>query len=480
VRARYHVVVLDPSGSAILLDRHASMWMLPTASDEDTIRGTDVIGRCLSACGVTGRIRWTESIGFEAAAAELQLLAVVDAAQASRCLTQASGCLTPALTPVPLAGINLHLAIIPAQAQALRVYRDTRESASDRDDSDYRTSGMWQALDTWLAATLKNAGSERRQYKAQVDDCVMAIPTPTGAVYFKGHAGSAFVEADLSHCLARYWPSHIASTIAYDSDRGWWLTAGAPGAGLTTGMTLRKALAVIDTLASMQADACKHVNDLRRIGCPDLDVDDIVRRLSTLLDTAWRHHRDAPVPGNHSALALPREMRHALEQRAQVSDALAAAAATLHRLQPPLTWLHTDLADSNIFVDDESDRVTFIDLANPFVGPAPIALYSFLHHLPRYVDRARLIEEDWTGELKRRYARIWSGRGWPHAGESFLAAKLMMYAMKTLKGLDSALARHANTRDGGDLLRRYMEERAAAILCQGVLAAVAARARSAA
>ena len=38
-------------------------------------------------------------------------------------------------------------------------------------------------------------------------------------------------------------------------------------------MTLRKGLAVVETLAAMQAEACAHDDELVRLGCPRLDLD---------------------------------------------------------------------------------------------------------------------------------------------------------------------------------------------------------------
>ena len=72
MRVRYHVIVVMPSSSAILIDRQESMWLLPCMADENTVRGADVVRRGLAAIGVSGRIRWMEAIAFQADAAELE------------------------------------------------------------------------------------------------------------------------------------------------------------------------------------------------------------------------------------------------------------------------------------------------------------------------------------------------------------------------------------------------------------------------
>ena len=141
---------------------------------------------------------------------------------------------------------------------------------------------------------------------------------------------------------------------------------------------------------------------------------------------------------------------------------------------PPWTWLHTDLADSNIFLD--RGRVTFIDLARPFAGPAPIALYSFLHYLPQYVDPRRLIGEAWISRLKRRYADVWSANGWHGASDSFRAAKIVTYAMRAMKAVESNGGEWGRAvRAGNEALGAFVRVRAAARLCQAIVAARTAR-----
>jgi len=465
VRVRYHVIVVMPSSSAILVDRQESMWLLPCMADENTVRGADVVRRGLAAIGVSGRIRWMEAIAFQRAAAELQMLAVVDAA---------GPCTAPEFTAVAPEEIKPGSAVLPVQATALTVYRRAvGDDTSDHGPS-YRNARMWWALDTWLADTLDAAGLRRtgvdRQYKALASDTVLTLATTGGPIHFKGCARSPFVEAELGQYLAERWPSHVAPTLAYDRRHGWWLTHHAPGYGLTHNMTLRKGLAVVETLALMQADACAHVDELAGLGCPRLDLDRVVRNALTLLADASTHASLHDNPPDH----LTHDMRDALARADRVAAALTEAAARLHALQPPITWLHTDLADSNIFVDAGADgraRVTFIDLASPFIGPASIALYSFLHYLPRYVDRDRLIGEGWTTALKARYAHVWAARGWRQTEDSFRSAKLIAYAMKTLKGLESPLTRGVSDANGADALRQYVGVRSAARLCQAVLSA---------
>ncbi len=452
------------------------MWLLPSMADENTVRGTDVVRPGLAAIGVSGRIRWMESLAFQRDATELQMLAVVDAA---------SRCVPAAFSAAPLDDVKPGCAVLAVQADALTIYRNAVDS-----DGSYRNARTWQALDEWLADTLAASGLRRtgadRQYKALAGDSVMTIVTTGLTLHFKGCARSPFVEAELGQYLAERWPAHIAPTLAYDRRHGWWLTQQAPGHSLTKSMTLRKGLAVVETLAAMQAEACAHDDELVRLGCPRLDLDRVVRRALALLADASAHARSQDNLPDH----LSRDMRDALARADHVAAMLAEAARSLHAPRPPITWLHTDLADSNIFVDDADGRprVTFIDLASPFVGPAPIALYSFLHYLPRYVDRDRLIGDGWTSALKARYAQVWAANGWRHAEESFHSAKLIAYAMKTLKGLESPLTR--GVRDAGSVraaagaidargvdehgaeaLRQYVGVRSAARLCQAVLTA---------
>src|SRR5262249_53150309 len=148
----------------------------------------------------------------------------------------------------------------------------------------------------------------------------------------------------------------------------------------------------------------------------------------------WRRRQAA-------ARWLTDEMREALAHRDWVRDAIFAAVETLESLQPPLAWLHTDLACSNLFV--EQDGVRFIDFGAPAIGPAPLALYTFLHHLPSYVPRERLVAEAWPAQLKTQYARVWSSRGWDGAQDTFRAAKVMTYAMRTARFVEHAVDSHA-------------------------------------
>lgn len=467
MRVRYHVAILSPTADMVLVERQGDLWMLPTVAAEDRVRGADVVGGCLSTLGLTARLRWMEPVAFDASSSELQTLTVVDAVHLD--------CSGP-MAPAPIGELNPRQAILEPQALALACCRevlggDARGNVlpdGQEDRRDFRHAKTWRDLEHWLTHHLAAAGRRctgaMRQYKVLPTDCVLTIPTATGTVHFKGHAGSPFVEADLGQYLAARWPKHFAETIAYDRERGWLMTARAPGSSLTKGMTLEAAMQVVETLVFLQADACAHIDAIVRLGCPRLDLDRLLREMVNLLDRAT----------DHPHVPLTREMREALTFRTEVAAILADAVSVLTSSAPPSTWLHTDLADSNIFVD--RGRVTFIDLAGPFAAPAPIALYSFLHYLPQYVDPQRLAGESWIRRLKQHYADAWSARGWDGAAETFRAAKVVAYAMRTQKGVESNGGEWGRpVRAGNEALGAFVRVRSAARLCQAVMAAQTAQ-----
>lgn len=432
MRTRYHLVLFDRAPDTILLEKQGTLWLIPSIVANEEDRGAHVIQRCLDDLEMKGRTRWMEFVSYESGRDELQMLAVVD--------LDGHGSADP-FVPVPLSDVDVRHAMLEPQGEVVGMCR----TAALADTVDFRSASVWNELDGWITDAVRRCGGRRegrgRQHGAFRGECVMEIPTDVGTMYFKGICGGPFIEADVGQYLSTFWPARIPRTLAYDRERCWWLTRQAAGRQLLDVITLDNAHAVVETLATLQADSCRHQSDLRRIGCPTLD-------LHALRDFA---------------VAL---LRGTVAHRAWIIETIVDACAALERLSPPTTWLHTDLAGTNIFI--EGSAVTFIDFGSPALGPAPIALYTFLHHLPTYVPRERLVQDGWAATLKERYVRAWSRCGWNVTEQIFRAAKVMTYVMRTERLLRGVSTSRIRCRQRA--LQEIMRERAAMRLADAIWA----------
>src|SRR5207245_6602624 len=110
--------------------------------------------------------------------------------------------------------------------------------------------------------------------------CLLRTRTAAGGVYFKALPPMYAREPLVTRRLAELRPDLIVEVLAVDAERRWLLTAECPEAWLPTVEDASAWTAALRALAELQVACVDPVDELRRLGCPDLRLD----RLPTMLD----------------------------------------------------------------------------------------------------------------------------------------------------------------------------------------------------
>jgi hypothetical protein len=378
VRHRYHLIVEHRESGDILAWRHRVGWLLPHVAAAARQRPSEIIGRTIRLSDGYGLIRYITGGTIDPAISEVNWLCVIDAEQVAS-HHDLTWCAPDTLDGTPL---------VPYQRAALDRYRQGRSSGRRGPFEDRHWPDQ---VRHWVAeATGGTAGSVRfaKQYRASPHDTVAALDTDAGRMFFKGSASMPFREACVSMALAEAVPTHFAETVAYDSDRGWWLTRGLPGRW--PGRDRAEYFAVVDALVAVQRNLLGQHSWRAAPGVRTESVAELSERIleeaSRLSSARLDPVRASVSPTTRAALAT--ELR-------QASDALEA-------LCPPMTWIHTDLAPVNVLLSPDS--VHFIDLGEAWLGPAAAAIEFFIEQFtgPNAPDGQTV------AALRRHYVEQWS------------------------------------------------------------------------
>ena len=166
---------------------------------------------------------------------------------------------------------------------------------------------------------------------------VMRVPTTQGNLYFKANAPDLSFEARLVTLLAERRPDCVPRLLAVDLERGWMLMSDA-GERLREIVArerdLSRWLEILPLYAGVQLDLTADVDELLRLGVPDLRLATLPEKFERLLDELVDLPGDL---GSRLAASVPlvRELR----------DELAAFGV-------PETIQHDDFHDGQIFVRD--------------------------------------------------------------------------------------------------------------------------------
>src|SRR5262245_4958398 len=165
---------------------------------------------------------------------------------------------------------------------------------------------------------------------------VMRVPTGQGDLYFKANIPDLSFEARLVTLLAERRPDCVPRLLAVDLDRGWMLMSDA-GERLREVVQrerdLSRWLEILPLYAGVQLDLTADVDELLRLGVPDLRLATLPERFEHLLDQF-----DLPPDlGRRLAASRPRVR--------ELRDELAAFGV-------PESVQHDDFHDGQIFVRD--------------------------------------------------------------------------------------------------------------------------------
>lgn len=166
---------------------------------------------------------------------------------------------------------------------------------------------------------------------------VMRVPTGRGDLYFKANTPDRSFEARLVTLLSERRPDCVPRLLAVDLDRGWMLMSDA-GERLREIVErerdLSRWLEVLPLYAQVQLDLSGDVDEMLRLGVPDLRLGTLPDRFEQLLEELVDLPPDL---GRRLAASVPRVR--------ELSEELAAFGL-------PETIQHDDFHDGQIFVRD--------------------------------------------------------------------------------------------------------------------------------
>jgi hypothetical protein len=226
-----------------------------------------------------------------------------------------------------------------------------------------------RTLRQWLAARIRDEAQRglspgtirwRRQSRG---DAVGAYLTTAGYVFVKAGQHRVDDEAMIAHHIDALIPGCTPDTLALDRDRYVWVTAEVRGEALhrptATPETLRT---VTGGIAALQQAASGHRALMDHLAARPL-TGETLRSLVPFIDKiASREAIDLDdVPPYRPDL---------------VADYIAEWSDRLGELALPVTWLHSDLAFSNVLMN--RDRWHLVDLEYGYAGPGVLALWPLL------------------------------------------------------------------------------------------------------
>jgi hypothetical protein len=202
---------------------------------------------------------------------------------------------------------------------------------------------------------------ETRLYRATEQRVVAAMTACGRTFHFKAETARPFVEAELTQLMSAVRPDLVAPTLAFDRNRGWWLTLHVDGAPLDAPHwpTHLEALAA---WVSLQRSLRDHQGALQSIGVVRLDRE---RLLAATRDAVSADSEDT---SPHTRARPPLDRVHRLLDARMYRDTSEGL-------------LHFDAASRNILLTDRG--CIFLDLESAYLGPSIICGELFMRRMKR-------------------------------------------------------------------------------------------------
>jgi hypothetical protein len=242
----------------------------------------------------------------------------------------------------------------------------------------WQRRGWFADAARWVEEQLRRRGtptvSRPAQWSTKGGCCLLHARTAAGGVYFKALPTMYAREPVVTRRLAELWPDRTAEVLAVDAGRHWLLTAECAGAWLPDVADPGAWAAALRGLAEVQIGCVGLVDELRALGCPDLGLARLPRRLDDLLADPV-----APPVGNGAAPApwarvdlTGAELR---EVRA-LAPRLFAALDRLAACGVPETLEHGDFHPGQVVVTDRGPA--YIDWSDAVVSHPFFSLARFM------------------------------------------------------------------------------------------------------
>jgi Phosphotransferase enzyme family len=432
----YHLLLVSACGRYVWIERHGGRWAWPVCRAPLRLRPTTVCQSLLERLHVRGSI---VSIGFgRPARAGTDWLAVLSIDDTT------TSTIGSRIHRVDLETLDSSQALLEEQGAFLDIYRG--QYGARPDCRPFEDRGWLAAVRAWVERSVNGTivSNGIRQHRATPSAAVVELTTTAGRFFFKGSADRPFKEAALTRCLHHLDPDAIASTVAFDERRGWWLQTAARGRCLAHQDFARHAIVrrCVQRLGWLQAGWLSHTSTFSGL----VNYDGSPGHLADVVSALFHEHGGA-------------------EDGPLVSRAQAHLTA-LDDLRDLTCLMHCDLAQGNIF--ESAAGPVFIDFDKCAIGPAPLAVQGFWDTIRTY-DISPAFQVD---DLYDAYdAAGWPGvarRVRPHAASLTVAAMVLRSVIQ----LESALRKHAR----GELLvsdraiRAYATRRLRALLTSSVTA----------
>ncbi len=217
----------------------------------------------------------------------------------------------------------------------------------------------------WISKALELRCDDVLPLRADVTALVAKCNAASRSVFFTARP-LPFRDPELCDVLRDHSPASFPHTIAWDSGRGWWLTADIGGLDaaryVQPGESGRQVARLLEAIAAVQVSTLGS-RDLVRLSSP-VTRDTVIAGVARLFEAI---RTDVVVTDDEHASILV--------EVANLWDAVGGE-------QAPTGWVHSDPAPDNIRIDDEG-RIVFLDLEDPWYGPVPLMGALAIHSLRR-------------------------------------------------------------------------------------------------
>jgi hypothetical protein len=157
----------------------------------------------------------------------------------------------------------------------------------------WRRPSWRQEVDAWIKAELGRHGIEvvgaTEQPHVRPWSTVLRVPTTDGDLYFKASAPVQAFEVPLLAVLMEDFADRLPSVLAFDIERSWMLMldGGTPLREIVkTAPDLRHWLEVVPLYVELQRGATARVDELLRLGVPDLRLERLPSQFAELVERA--------------------------------------------------------------------------------------------------------------------------------------------------------------------------------------------------
>jgi hypothetical protein len=243
--------------------------------------------------------------------------------------------------------------------------------------------GWRERVLAWIGAHVAVTGLDAPRLRAW--SITMRVRTARGPVWFKANPPASRFEAGLTGALSRWVPDQVLTPLAVDAAEGWSLLPDGGSVLRETDPGLAEWEDLLRQYAELQRSVAPHVDELVRIGVPDLRPARLPARFAELAESARLS------PGQRAAVA-------------SAAPRFAEDCAELAASRVPASVDHADLHEGQAFVGD-GGRFVFFDwgdasIAHPFTSFL-VAYRAAARRLgPGHLDRLRdAYLEPWTAEL---------------------------------------------------------------------------------